>query len=85
MAGQISTYATESDHYWRYGMVRQNRYKIVTDDFRIYEPETFVDENGLWIVMRKCEELINGRWEPFYIAEKGRLQSSSKSCSSIKR
>jgi len=28
--------------------------------------ETFIRENGKPITMRLCEELINGRWEPFY-------------------
>jgi hypothetical protein len=34
-------------------------------DFRTYPPETF-DDNGGTITMKLCEELVDGRWEPFY-------------------
>ncbi len=42
--------------------------KIVseTEDFRIYERETFHRPDGTMVVMHKCEEIVAGRWEPFY-------------------
>lgn len=37
-----------------------------TPDFRIYEKETIRERNGRTVVMHLCEELVEGRWEPFY-------------------
>ena len=34
--------------------------------FRTYEPETVREANGSVVVMQLCEELVGGRWEPFY-------------------
>lgn len=37
-----------------------------TADFRTYEPEIQDDGNGFApTVTRLCEELVDGRWEPF--------------------
>ncbi len=47
-------------------MKKGRRILIETKDFRIYEPETFVDNAGHLISLRLCEELVEGRWEPFY-------------------
>jgi len=35
-------------------------------DFRAYETQTFKDGLGQKIKMRFCEELVHGRWEPFW-------------------
>jgi hypothetical protein len=40
--------------------------RINQKDFRVYEPETVTNAQGKKIQMTLCEELVNGRWEPFY-------------------
>lgn len=37
-----------------------------TADFRTYKPETVKDRHGNLVRMTLCEELVGGRWEPFY-------------------
>jgi hypothetical protein len=37
-----------------------------TADFRTYEPFTVTDERGHTQVWTLYEELVEGRWEPFY-------------------
>ena len=52
----------------------KNRREIETQtaDFRTYKPETLVEKDGSKVVVRLCEELIDGRWEPFLaIVKKG--------------
>lgn len=34
--------------------------------FRTYEPITVADERGMLVTMQLCEDLVGGRWEPFY-------------------
>jgi hypothetical protein len=34
-------------------------------DFRQYAWEILEDGDGRPVVMRRCEELVEGRWEPF--------------------
>ena len=41
-----------------------------TADFRTYEPITARDRFGREIEMTLCEELVAGRWEPFYSTRK---------------
>ncbi len=45
---------------------RERRIVSGTEDFRTYGNETFHRPDGTTVVMRKCEELVAGRWEPFY-------------------
>lgn len=40
--------------------------RISQKDFRVYEPETVTNAQGKKIQICLCEELVNGRWEPFY-------------------
>ena len=51
-------------------MRKRPRIKSATEDFRTYEPETFTDRDGSIVVMKRCEELVDGRWEPFYVVRK---------------
>jgi hypothetical protein len=51
-------------------MSKKLQLKSATQDFRTYEPEIVIDEDGSTVIMRKCEELVDGRWEPFYAIEK---------------
>lgn len=37
-----------------------------TPDFRTYEPEIRKNAKGEMVSMTLCEELVEGRWEPFY-------------------
>lgn len=37
----------------------------LSDDLRVYEPETCRTDRGTWQTFRLCEELIDGRWEGF--------------------
>jgi hypothetical protein len=37
----------------------------LTDDFRVYEPETCRTDRGTLRTFRLCEELVGGRWEGF--------------------
>ena len=37
-----------------------------TPDFRIYPVELVRDRHGRKVWMTLCEELVGGRWEPFY-------------------
>lgn len=37
-----------------------------TADFRTYAPEILDDGDGRVRVVRLCEDLVGGRWEPFY-------------------
>ncbi len=37
-----------------------------TEDFRQYEQEVIHERDGRTVVMHLCEELIEGRWEPFH-------------------
>jgi hypothetical protein len=41
--------------------------KIVyqTADFRKYESETLKDHTGKLVIVTVCEDLVEGRWEPF--------------------
>ena len=51
-------YEAHEDRNWEYsdeGKFRASR-----------KTETFIREDGKPSVMRLCEELIEGRWEPFY-------------------
>lgn len=34
--------------------------------FRTYEPIRSTNERGETVVMQLCEDLVEGRWEPFY-------------------
>lgn len=34
--------------------------------FRVYPPEEVTDRLGRRLRMRLCEELVGGRWEPFW-------------------
>lgn len=34
--------------------------------FRTYEPITTMREDGTMVTMQLCEDLVEGRWEPFY-------------------
>ncbi len=46
--------------------IREPKIVSETEDFRVYGNETFHRLDGTTVVIRKCEELIAGRWEPFY-------------------
>jgi hypothetical protein len=35
-------------------------------DFRTYEPETVMGNEGHQVTIQLCESLEDGRWEPFY-------------------
>jgi hypothetical protein len=35
-------------------------------DFRTYEPEVVTGPTGEAVTLQLCEELVDGRWEPFY-------------------
>ena len=48
-------------------MRKKPRIRTETEDFRTYEPETFTDKDGSVVTLRMCEELVDGRWEPFYV------------------
>lgn len=37
-----------------------------TADFRTYAPEILDEGDGRVTVTRLCEDLVGGRWEPFY-------------------
>lgn len=37
----------------------------LSDDFRVYEPETCSSHVGTIRTYRLCEELVGGRWEGF--------------------
>lgn len=38
----------------------------VSQDFRVYPPETMKGCGGVMVTMRLCETLEGGRWEGFY-------------------
>jgi hypothetical protein len=60
----------------RHKMRKKPRIRTETEDFRTYEPETFTNKDGCVITLRMCEELVDGRWEPFYVIERpGRARS----------
>jgi hypothetical protein len=50
--------------------VETRKIEIETADFRTYKPETFTEKDGTMVTMRLCEELVAGRWEPFYLTIK---------------
>jgi hypothetical protein len=39
-------------------------------DFRTYQPEVVTGPTGEDITLQLCEELVDGRWEPFYSLRK---------------
>lgn len=49
-------------------MTTRQQPEILTEtaDFRTYEPETVKGPNGKLHTIQLCEELTEGRWEPFY-------------------
>ncbi len=49
--------------------MRRPRIVSETEDFRIYEKETVCEADGRTVVMHLCEELVEGRWEPFYATD----------------
>jgi hypothetical protein len=63
---------------WRHQMRKKPRIRTETDDFRTYEPEMFTGEDGSVVTLRLCEELVDGRWEPFYAIERTGHSRSSK-------
>jgi hypothetical protein len=54
----------------RHEMRKKPRIRTETEDFRTYEPETYTDKDGSVVTLRMCEELVDGRWEPFYVIER---------------
>lgn len=42
-----------------------SKYDYTSKDFRNYKPEWVKDRYGNKTLLRICEELIGGRWEPF--------------------
>ncbi len=55
-------YQAHEDRDWEYtdgGTFRASR-----------KAETFIRENGAAVSMWLCEELVEGRWEPFYAVKK---------------
>jgi hypothetical protein len=47
--------------------------KLVIDqpDFRAYEPQWVTGPHGVRMLIRECEELVDGRWEGFVSIRKG--------------
>ena len=54
----------------RQEMRKKPRIRTETEDFRTYEAETFTDKDGCVVTLRMCEELVDGRWEAFYVVER---------------
>ena len=45
--------------------MQTKRIATATADYRTYEPEILDDGDGEPVVVRLCEELVEGRWEAF--------------------
>jgi hypothetical protein len=54
----------------RQQMRKKPRIRTETEDFRTYEPETLTSKDGSIVSLRLCEELVDGRWEPFYAIDR---------------
>jgi hypothetical protein len=51
-------------------MERKPRLIKQTADLRIYETENLKGKDGRIVRMHLCEELVEGRWEPFYACDR---------------
>jgi hypothetical protein len=40
-------------------------WQVEQPDFRCTHPYPATDANGRTVMLRLCEELVDGRWEPF--------------------
>lgn len=45
--------------------MKASKYDYESKDFRTHKPEWVGDRYGNKTLLRVCEELIEGRWEPF--------------------
>lgn len=53
-------------------MKKGTTYIYESDDFRIVSRETAKNAQGETVIMTLCEDLVEGRWEPFYSVRKAK-------------
>jgi hypothetical protein len=57
---------------------KTRRLVIDQPDFRAYEPQWVTGPHGVRMLIRECEELVDGRWEGFVSIRKGARKLMAK-------